>query len=508
MNRLVLGLLFFVCCSTASAQKIYFIYLQSESDQPFYVKLNNRVHSSTASGYLILSKLKDSTQNFTVGFPGNKWPEQQFAVVMNRKDRGFILKNFGDKGWGLFDMQSMAVQMATGSTARVSNSGGGDSQPVSIFASILAKASDDPSLLERIAVTTIAEKKPVEKKAETVIAKKEEPNKEKTTPPVQPVITKTDPVVVKNEEPKPANTAPVPVATEPVVKKEEVKVEKAEPAVTTINKEEPKPVMTAPVVEQKPVEKTEIGTVNKQGPPKADPATEEKKPVALNEQPVKKDESTAVITALPPVTKEEVKSEPVQKPVVENKQEEAFKRSIVKRRSESSTTEGFGLVFTDETGEGVTDTIRIMIPNTNPVVAPKKEEPKEERKFLEIAPTDVPVTQKEKADVAAEKPVTTTPAKNRCMAVADDADFLKVRKKMAAATSEDNMINEAKKIFKARCFTTQQVKNLNALFLKESSKYNFLDMAYGYVSDLENFPSLETEFKDTYYITRFKAMLR
>ena len=42
----------------------------------------------------------------------------------------------------------------------------------------------------------------------------------------------------------------------------------------------------------------------------------------------------------------------------------------------------------------------------------------------------------------------------------------------------------------------------------DDGKYKFFDAAYNYVSDRDNFPSLEAELKDQYYINRFKAMLR
>jgi hypothetical protein len=37
---------------------------------------------------------------------------------------------------------------------------------------------------------------------------------------------------------------------------------------------------------------------------------------------------------------------------------------------------------------------------------------------------------------------------------------------------------------------------------------NFFDAAYQYVSDLENFSTLQSALKDEYFINRFKAMIR
>ena len=159
MNKLTLCLLFSLASLTAFSQKVYFVYLQSETEQPFYVKMNGKIHSSSASGYLILSKLRDSTYNFTVGFPQNKWPEQNFSVAVNKKDHGYLLKNFGEKGWGLFDLQTLSVQMAVSGSAKIEEKKIEENKDVSVFTEILSKAADDPSLKEKPAQPKIEEKK-------------------------------------------------------------------------------------------------------------------------------------------------------------------------------------------------------------------------------------------------------------------------------------------------------------------------------------------------------------
>lgn len=134
--------------TTAMSQRIYFVYIQTENGQAFYVKKGGVIHSSSASGYVIIPRLIDSTYNLTIGFPQNKWPEQNFSVSISKKDHGFLLKNFGDKGWGLFDLQTLTVQMAGNGTASTGTIENGTPVAVSAFTGILSKASDDPSLME------------------------------------------------------------------------------------------------------------------------------------------------------------------------------------------------------------------------------------------------------------------------------------------------------------------------------------------------------------------------
>ena len=78
---------------------------------------------------------------------------------------------------------------------------------------------------------------------------------------------------------------------------------------------------------------------------------------------------------------------------------------------------------------------------------------------------------------------------------------------MASQKSDEAMINESKKTFKTKCFTTEQVKNLGNLFLNEATKFQFYEVAYPISFDRSNFESLQEEFKDAYFIHRFKKLV-
>jgi hypothetical protein len=132
--------------------------------------------------------------------------------------------------------------------------------------------------------------------------------------------------------------------------------------------------------------------------------------------------------------------------------------------------------------------------DTTQAVNKAKEEPKKEetKKWWQIA------IGKDKTGTAEAK---------KCQTVANNDDFLKLRRKMAARTNDDGMLDEARKYFKSKCFSTEQVKNLSTLFLSNAGKYNFFNVAYNYTTDVENFSSLQSELKDQYYINRFKEML-
>lgn len=401
--------------TSAFSQKVFFIYIQSEASQPFFVQTKEKVYSSSASGYIILSKLTDTTHTFSIGFSRSN-TKYYFSVGMNKKDHGYLLKDFGEKGWGLFDRQLLTVQMGSSTTTGVQQTKTEIKKDASPFTEGLAKASDDPTLKER-PVKVVEEKKSIETKPEIPVVGTEN----SVEKPVQQVVTpKVEAPVMAKEEPK------------PVVVKEEAK-----------------------------------------------PAAEVKEaPVVIEEKPV-----TAV--------------------------KEEYAKSVVRKRSESSTTEGFGLVYIDSFPNGSSDTIRLLIPEPKTIAGIIKEEPKEEKKFLDI--TSAPEKKEEpKADipivqvVKEEKPE----LKKNCASLAADADFFQLRKVMAAAETDDDMIYEARKACKTKCFSVTQIKNLSTMFLNEEGKYKFFDAVYSCTSDIEKFSSLETELKDEYFIKRFRAMLR
>lgn len=427
MKKITLFIVFLSFLYTSSAQKVYFIYFQSEADQQFFVKLGDKFHSSSASGYLILSKLRDSVYDVAVGFPQKKWPEQNFSVPVNSKDHGFLLKNFGEKGWGLFDLQTLAVQMSSAKMPQKEISA--NKKDVSDFADMLSKASDDPSLKEK--QTTV---KQIEDKKE-FDAKEQVPQE------------------LQDKKEMNAIETPVLKSEEAVIKKDVVA-------------EKPEPVNT-----------------------------------------LARDRDANL-----PSDEKVGKDNPAKEQLVNQKKQDSYQKSVISKKSESSTTGGFGLVFTDEYSDGTSDTVSIFIPNSNLFPKGKSVEAKDEKKFLDIN-TEIPVKKEHEKTRGAIKiseqgNKTANTISDKCAAVANESDFFQLRKKMAAAETNEEMMNQAKAFFDLKCFTTEQIKNLSTLFLKDEEKYRFLDIAYSHVSDAENYKNLETELKDDYYITRFKAMLR
>lgn len=226
------------CLLQGFSQQSYFVLIQSEKSQPFYARMLDKNYSSSSIGHLIISNLKDSAYTVVIGFPQNSFPEQEFLIRVSKKDRGYQLKNLGDKGWALFDTRTL--ELISPVKAEKTTSGG--------TAVYIKKTDDFARLMAGVVNDTAVMYAVVEPKVEEVIAKKDEVKKEEPK--------KEEP---KKEEP---NTVEV-VAKEEVktedLKKEEVKkeeVKKEEPVVVkkddTVNVKKPEVDVVKTEVEKKP----------------------------------------------------------------------------------------------------------------------------------------------------------------------------------------------------------------------------------------------------------------
>jgi hypothetical protein len=397
------------------AQKVYFIYLQSENTAPFYVRMAGHVQSSTSEGYLIIPNLKDSVYLISIGQPG-KQDEPRFTVTISRGDRGFLIKNIGGT-ISLFDLQTLAVykpiSAETTTTQRVPRNDN--------FTRLLAKVADDTTLLS------------------------------------EPVV------IVKEQKVKPKEVQPeVAAVKENVAPKENSAQQTSTPVVVTRDK-------------------------------------------VLIETPAAEKDSGAMVNKKPEVAPEPTKDSTItaKKKEVSGSDIETYKRSQVTRKSEISTSDGFGLIFLDEL-DGIIDTIQLVIPNPKIIFADTAE-----KQVAQVKQS--PEISAEKDSVNNIAPISSPEAssnlKSQCSSLATDDDFFKLRRDMTSKNNDEEMIAQAKKYFKNKCYRTEQIKYLTALFLTEESKYQFFDAAYMHVSDQEKFKFLQSELKDNYYINRFKALI-
>ncbi len=372
--RSFVHILFFLLTGIgAKAQQNYFVYVQTENKQPFTVKLNDRTMTSSGTGYVVIPKLTNGSYILNVSFPANVFPMQTLALTVANDDAGYLMKNFGEKGWGLYNIRTMEVTMSNGTKEKAD----GD-----VFIAALSGAAN----------TTL------------------------TTAPVK------DPMVKE-------------------VKNDELPVLKERPSYTTIS---------------------------------------------------------------------------------------------IQKTGGTNTEDGLSAVYIDKTAAG-NDTISMFIPAPEKVAVAEKEEPvikaaevksapAKDKKFLDIElenpagrPADTLPSAAVTPVIVSEKQTVTTPfAKDKsllafnsdCKMNARDNEYLKLRKKMAGENADEAMIKDAEKMFKQMCWSAEQVKNLCMLLSSDSARYMFFDMAYPHIYDTQNFPSLQLQLTDAYYINRFRALIR
>ena len=441
MKKLVLFCFAACFCAVASAQKVYFLYLQSDDQTPFYVKMGDKIHSSAASGYLILPNLTDGNYSFGLGFAKSNSTEAKFSVNINQNDKGYIIKNFDD-GLSLFDVHDLSLIKANA----IPQDNTAYETKTDRFSTILSKAANDPGLLK------------------VPVAKKEEPARPNTVE-KEPVLT------AKVEETKPPEQQPAVDTSANLPLTETAK------SAPTNTEESQKEMFKNPAVVKDTATSQDVATGIKEPEVQAIPQTEKKEEVA--------DVQTAV-----------------------------YKPSVISRYSESSTTEGFGIIYFDTKDNG-TDTIRILIPaprvklvaDTETASATPEEKPQETQPEPKTEDTAQVKTNELRSPLTENTTSVTVTSPTNCKSIASDKDFLNLRKKMAAKNSDDDMLDEARKSFRSKCYSVEQVRYLSTLFLTSASKYRFFDAAYEYVSDKNNFASLGSEIKDEHYGKRFKAMV-
>ncbi|MGC4102221.1 hypothetical protein [Ferruginibacter sp.] len=154
------------------------------------------------------------------------------TCTVNKKDAGYLVRQFGSKGWGLFNLQTMEVIMPEVKSSSIQTPV--EIDKTDIFSTTLSAVLNDPSIAKKI--------------------QEPEPPKEEVKAPEE---IKTA-VVEKPAEPEPATT-PVPVKDSPEnkVTAKATEVKEIEPAIKpAVIKEEP-PVTSAEVKKLFSVKSTE-----------------------------------------------------------------------------------------------------------------------------------------------------------------------------------------------------------------------------------------------------------
>ena len=106
---LFIGLFIMGSLQRVNAQ-VHFIYVQSEQKLQFNLEVGGQKARSNPNGYAIIGGVPEGKQVLKISSPIASFSVQEIPVEIN-SDAGFALKDFGENGWGLFDLQSLKIFM-------------------------------------------------------------------------------------------------------------------------------------------------------------------------------------------------------------------------------------------------------------------------------------------------------------------------------------------------------------------------------------------------------------
>lgn len=459
MKRLLLMVFLSVTCYQLQAQDNHFMYVQTENNQPFYVRLNGKVFSSTTGGYVILPKLASGDYQLNIGFPKNEYPEEEYHISLNEHNEGFLLKKLDNK-WSLLNIESLAL--IEGSSAAPEMQVKIQSDP---FSSMLANVVKDSSLL----------KENIPKVA---------------TPPKVDIVEKTQTTFATSDSQKVEHTEGLIVIPD---QSKENSVTETQTTFATSDSEK--------------VEHKEVVTVL----PTAEP-----KPQSEKQNYNQKSSSTVANSSVPtdqkPFTRLLVMNEKGGLDLIylDNKENDTIRLFMPVANLRSTSEQQPKIIYNPEPKESQSYTITptVVNPDDFKTKVATAEQPTEEKKLDKIIynPEETPIGQNSEK-VKRSQVIQSPEVNSDCVNIATDNDFLRLRKRMAAETDNDKMLDVARKYFKNKCFSTEQIRNLSYLFLDDEGRYRFFDLAYAFTSDSNQYYTLESQLKDPYYINRFKAMI-
>jgi hypothetical protein len=171
----------------AQAQDFHFIYIQTENQRPFYVKIDGQTIPSSASGYIIIPGLTQGSFKSYIGFPKTELPELAVNFIISDADAGYLIKTDIDQGLYMVDLQTKKFIPTETQLPAIKNTIKSKDE----FARILAEVVNDSTINEIIVF-----KKPVEAIVKPVV--NETVNTSKAVQP-KVVIESTPEVIADNK---------------------------------------------------------------------------------------------------------------------------------------------------------------------------------------------------------------------------------------------------------------------------------------------------------------------
>lgn len=539
-HRLFFVPLFLFLALTSKSQERHFVFIQTEDNPLFYVKANNQIFSSTSLGSVIVPKIEEGDLIISIGFPQNRWNPLRYKLIVNNKDLAYILKKSNSNSWFLYDYYSMSIIEALDS----SNASNNSVKPVNDFANVLSQVSG-------VNLEPVFQAEPKsEKAAKDLMASK---SVEVSLPKVEaenisdkPSISKVDTLIVKQVDTKTRDTSnPIVNSSEkdlltPSSKKKDnfIAVDSTIIKVDSISFSKNKPDTLVQVSGSLTVK---VDTVEKKINPLIDTLIKE----------VVKDNRTdsaanTIINIKIIDTTTTIDTSNLVPIVINNFQKDTLVRKVSPSQKDLVFIETVAIQQTSSAIDSlhVNKEFKIedTIIKTDKEVSIKVSLPKNIDSLIikdsfilksNITEIDLPSDtakanlildslMNENKSIQVESLIVSKDSSNtkevniafdtiivehRCIELADDNDFIHLRRMMTKEDEESQMISAALMMFKEKCFSVSQIKNLAVLFLNDEAKYKFLETAFPFVSDMAYFKSLESLLSEEKNVKRFKELI-
>jgi hypothetical protein len=469
MSKIGLVIILMLIAGKNYAQQDYFLLIQADNKQSFYVRLGSRSIPSSVEGSLILSQLKDSTYSITVGFPGQIFPEQAYSVNLHHKDQQFLLRNQGEKGWILYNPLTGEMR-----TPDPKGENGMELQPQGVkkddaFSRLMAGVVRDTAVMYN---TYSMERSPGHSIDSPVTSNGAHPDESAGTNPLAiPPGTHLDTATALNLSAVPSGTAGI---------------------------------------------KTDSTTTT----PDSGAATP-KSGVPVSGSALSRNDSSAAITT-PPLHRSSI---------VKLSQRLLFRglRLVYADRGTGGKVDTIEIIIPPDTlvaarkpvasgstpagtaasqpATGTPSGKTAHPADTSRRVAPRTNGPNPDT-HVSVPGTTLSETAKVRPDTPQKRPPVKTPlafVNSDCHDYATDYDVDKLRVKMLESSKDDDRIQAVRKVFRTKCFSTRQIRALSEVFTTDALKFRFFETAYPFASD-DHFRELAGTLADPVYNSKFKAM--
>ncbi len=504
MNRLKNAFIFaglFLLSFQAFSQKPYFIYFQTEDNTPFFIQFNNKNYSSSSVGHLILAGLTNGTYSIQLGYPEQN-TLQDYRLVVEGKDQGYLVRKMeGEKGYGIVNLQTEAVQLsgaakketeeaekqkafALAETKRIE-----DEKIVAAAAAETKRLEDEKAATdakkleeEKIAAaaagaTVIATQKTGEEKVADETAKTEEPKKS----------TESEPKKGSDGDKKSGAGAVVVAGAATVAGVALSNDSKKEDSVKTEQEKKTDSVKTNPNAVSQEMGSGAPPVTNNGGATVAAGTLSAAEIAALQEEARRIDAAGKRDSAL---AAEKTKSaNTTSAPVFLDMTMTMPGDSATSKNDTSNATKLAALAA--QANLDIKDTVSAT-----------------SAQFVAVGDSLVVVRDTTHINQRSDTIPFVSLSNPNCKIEASDADVELISMIIKGEKNPEDALDILKKTVKVKCITTAQVRKLTLLFAADEHRYAMLDLAYRYTSDRQKYGTLSDLLTDTYYLNRFKAMVQ